>query len=109
MHSGSIKKALSLKDKEEYYIKTNEIFGNLERIDFIDLITKKEQIFKDKIQAEDILSYINLIFYDKIKNNIKYAECMKILEDTKDRLNKNNNFDMTIDNFVITIWEEING
>jgi len=34
---------------------------------------------------------------------------MKKLEDTKDRLNKNNNFDMTIDNFIITVWEEING
>ena len=24
-------------------------------------------------------------------------------------LNKNNNFDMTIDNFIMTVWEEING
>lgn len=109
MHNGSIKKAVSLKDKEEYYIKVNELFGNLERMDFIELISKKDQIFKDKTQVEDILSYINLIFYDKINNNIKYVECMKILEDTKDRLNRNNNFDMTIDNFIITVWEEING
>ena len=34
---------------------------------------------------------------------------MKIVEDTKDRLKKNSNFDMTIDNFIITVWEEING
>lgn len=106
---GSIKKALSLKDSKQEYIKTNDIFGNLENIDLIDIIASKEKIFKDKTQVEDILSYINLIFYDKIKENIKYVECMKKLEDTKDRLNKNNNFDMTIDDFILTIWEEING
>ena len=61
------------------------------------------------MQIDDILSYINLIFSDRIKENIKYVECMKKIEDTKDRLNKNNNFDMTIDNFIMTVWEEING
>ena len=109
LQSGSIKKAVSLKDREEEYTKTNQIFNNLENIDIIDIMESKEQIFKDKTQIDDILSYINLIFSDKIKENIKYVECMKKVEDTKDRLNKNNNFDMTIDNFIITVWEEING
>ncbi len=109
MQSGSVKKAISLKDKEEEYIKTNKVFGNLENTDIIDLIASKEEIFKDKQEVDDILSYINLIFFDKIKVNTKYIECMKIAEDTKDRLNKNNNFDMTIDNFIMTVWEEING
>lgn len=109
MQSGSIKKALTLKDKEEEYLKVNKIFGNLENIDIIDLITSKEEIFKEKEYAEGILNYINLIFFDKIGFNNKYIECMKITEDTKDRLNKNNNFDMTIDNFIMTVWEEING
>ena len=109
MQTGSIKKAISLKDKEQEYIKTNELFGNLENIDLIDIMKNKEEIFKDKGQLDDILSYINLIFFDKIKENIKYVECIKKVEDTKDRLNKNNNFDMTIDNFIMTVWEEING
>jgi len=109
LHSGSIKKALSLKDREQEYIKTNEMFGQLENTDLIDIMISKDQIFKDKGQANDILSYINLIFSDRIKDNIGYVECMKKVEDTKDRLNKNNNFDMTIDNFIMTVWEEING
>ena len=109
MQSGSVKKALNLKDKEEEYINTNKIFGNLENTDIIDLIASKEEIFKDKNETEDILNYINLIFSDRIKESIKYVECMKKVEDTKDRLNKNNNFDMTIDNFIMTVWEEING
>ena len=109
MQIGSIKKALSLKDKEEQYIKTSKIFKNLENIDIIDLFNIKEEIFKDKEDAEDILSYINIIFFDKIKINSNYINCIKIIEDTKDRLNKNNNYDMTIDNFIMTVWEEING
>ena len=34
---------------------------------------------------------------------------MKIVEDTKDRLKKNSNYDMTTDNLLLTLWEEING
>ena len=81
----------------------------MENTDIIDLIKSKEEIFKDKQETDNILTYINLIFFDKIRENNKYIECMKILEETKDKLNKNNNFDMTIDNFIMTVWEEING
>ena len=109
MLSGSIKKALEVRDAEKEYIEINKIFENLEKIDIIDLITSKEKIFSNKEGIENILSYINLIFFNKTKENIKYVECMKIIEDTKDRLNKNNNFDMTIDNFLMTVWEEVNG
>lgn len=108
MHGGSVEKALNVKNRENEYIKLEEIFGNLEKIDIIDIIGIKEEIFTDKKQAEELLNYISLIFYDKIRTNSKYIECIRIVEDTKNRLSKNNNFDMTIDNFIITIWEEIN-
>ena len=106
---GSVKKALSIKDKEEEYTNIDEIFKNIEDIDIIDLIKEREEIFKNKEDAEEILNYINLIFFEKAKTEYKYIECMKIVEDTKDRLNKNNNYDMTIDNFIYAIWEEFNG
>lgn len=106
---GSVERAISLKDSEEIYTKVDKVFSRLENIDIIDLISNKEEIFKDKEEVIQILNYINLIFFDKIRMNTKYIECMKTVEDTKDRLNKNNNFDMTIDNFIMTVWEEING
>lgn len=106
---GSVKKAIDLKGKEEDYKKINNMYSNLENINIIDILNSKEQVFKDKEEIFEILEYINLIFFDKINENINYIECMKILEDTKDRLKKNNNFDMTIDNFNMTIWEEVNG
>lgn len=106
---GSVKKAVKLKDKENEYLEIKRMFENLENIDIIDLIIRKDELFKNKEEAEEILSYINLIFFNKVKQNIKYIECMKTIEDTKDRLSKNSNYDMTIDNFIMTVWEEING
>lgn len=106
---GSVKKAVNLQGKEDNYKKISSTYSNLENINIIDILNSKEQVFKDKEQVLEILEYINLIFFDKINENINYIECMKILEDTKDRLKKNNNFDMTIDNFNMTIWEEVNG
>ena len=106
---GSVKKALKLREKENEYTKINNLYSNIENVSMIDIINSKEEIFKEKDQAVDILEYINLIFFNKINKNTKYIECIKIVEDTKDRLKKNNNFDMTIDNFNMTIWEEING
>ena len=106
---GSIKKAINIKDNEEIYEKVNKVYSNLENINLIDIINSKEEIFSDKEEVFEILDYINLIFFDKINTNIMYTECIKIVEDTKERIKKNNNFDMTIDNLNITVWEEING
>ena len=106
---GSVNKAVSLDGKEELYNKVNRIYSSLENVNIIKLINSKEDIFKDKEQAIEMLEYINLIFFDKITSNSNYIECMKIVEDTKDRLKKNNNYDMTIDNLNMTVWEVING
>lgn len=106
---GSVAKAVSLQNKETDYLKVNKVFSNLENIDMVDILSEKEEIFENKDEVVDILEYINLIFFDKVRMNNKYINCMSILEDTKDRLSKNNNFDMAIDNFIMTVWEEING
>ena len=59
----------------------------------------------------NILEYINVLFFDKLKvanNKNAYIDAIKIVEDTKDRLNKNANLDMTIDNLLLNTWETIN-
>ena len=106
---GSVKKAIKVQEKEKAYEKINEIYSKIENISLIDIINIKEIIFKDKEDAEESLEYINQIFFSKIKENQKYIKCMQIVEDTKDRIKKNCNYDMTIDNFNMTVWEEING
>ena len=106
---GSVKKAVNLSEKEEDYKRINDIYSNIEQISKIDIINSKDNIFKDKEETEELLEYINQVFFKKIKDNIKYTKCMQIVEDAKDRLKKSCNYDMTIDNFNMTIWEEING
>ena len=104
---GSIEKALILKDKKDIFAKIEEIFKNIENMNELQILNIKDTIFKDKEDVFYILDYINTIFYDKIIKNIynagKYEDCIKIIEDTKLRLKKNNNYDMAIDNFLFTI------
>ena len=106
---GSVTQALSVQGKEEIFNEIKTIFSNLEKINIIDLLNKKDLVFKDKDYIYEILDYINIILFNKIKENIKYTNCIKIVEDTKDRLKKNSNYDMTIDNLLLKVWEEING
>lgn len=110
MADGSIEKALMLKDNNCNYSEIEKIFLNLNTINIIDAMNYKEKIFKEKENVYEILEYINLIFANKIKENkMEYINCIKIVEDTKERLKRNNNYDMTIDNLIIKTWEEING
>ena len=106
---GSVTQALSVQGKEEIFNEIKTIFSNLEKINIIDLLNKKDLVFKDKDYIYEILDYINIILFNKIKENIKYINCIKIVEETKDRLKKNSNYDMTIDNLLLKVWEEING
>lgn len=109
---GSIERAIQLKDKPNIYVIAEEIFSNINEINLIDLINSKDKIFKEKEEVYNILDYINIIFFKELEKNtinkLKYINCMNVIERTKDKLKKNSNFDMTIDNFMMTVWEEIN-
>ena len=106
---GSVTQALGVQGKEELFDEAKTIFSNLEKVNIIDLLNRKDKIFKDKDSIQEILSYINIIFWKKAKQDANYTNCIKIVEETKDRLKKNSNYDMTIDNLLLKIWEEING
>ena len=106
---GSASKALTAQGKEEIFNSIKETFSNLEKINIIDLLNKKNVIFKDKESIEEILNYLNIILFNKTKENTKYINCISIVEETKDRLKKNSNYDMSIDNLLLKIWEAVNG
>jgi len=106
---GSASRAIALYGREEEYSKIRSIILNLQKISLVELMKKKEEIFIDKEKVNDVLDYINNCFYKNILDNSKYISCIKKIEQTKQRLNKNSNYDMTIDNLLFSIWEEING
>jgi len=109
---GSIEKAIHLKDKSEIYTKINEIFYNIENMNELQILNIKEIAFKEKEEIYSILDYINTIFYDKIIESIenihKYQKCIEIIENTKLRLKRNSNYDMTIDNCLMALERSLN-
>ena len=105
---GSIGKAVVLKDKQDSYQKIEEMIKQLDKKDILDILTLGEELYTNRDEIKNILEYINIILFNIAKENIKYINCIPIIEDTKKRLNQNGNYDMCIDNMIFNMWEEVN-
>lgn len=105
---GSIGRALLLKDKEDLYSKVKSIIDNIEDMKKVYLWKNAELIYKSADDIQEILDYMNILLFEKAKENINYLKCIEIVEETKRKLKVNSNYNMTIDNLLIQIWEEIN-
>ena len=66
------------------------------------------KIIYDKENIYVILDYITICLYSKIKENEKFIDCIKYVNKCATRLRSNSNFEMSIDNLLFEIWEEIN-
>lgn len=106
--NGSIGKAELLKDKQELYIAIDTVLENIEKMDLIDTLKNADIIYKSQDEKNEILEYINIKFLKKAKENFKYLKCIDIVEETKKRIKANSNYNMSIDNMLISIWEVIN-
>lgn len=104
---GSIGKAENLKDKQELFSNIIEIIKKIKVLDLPDILKKAEIIYKSQEEKNDILEAMNVILYKMSKQDIKFLNCIDIVEDTKTRLNANANYNMSIDNMLFKIWEEM--
>ena len=107
MFQGSIGKALVLKDKQEIYKTLESIVEDMKQRDLIDIINDAEILYKSKEEIQDMLEYLNIILLRKSKQASLYTNCIKIVENTKKRLKQNANYDMTIDDMLFKMWEEL--
>lgn len=105
---GSIGNAIKLKDKIEEYEKIEQIIFKMQYMDKIDILNRAELIYKAKEEKFEILDYINVILIELSKKENKYVNCIEIVENTKQRLRANANYDMSIDNMLLRLWEEVN-
>ncbi len=108
MAQGSIGKAIYLEDKQEQYEQVENMIDNLAKKDLIDFIKTAEFLYKLKDEIYEILEVINIILLKIAKKNDIYTKCIKIVENTKRRLQQNGNYDMCIDNMLFNMWEEVN-
>ena len=105
---GSIGKAILLKDKKEQYEKIELIIKSLRQKSIIDILNMSEILYKSKEEIFDILEYINVILIKLAKTDYEYIKCINIVEETKTRLKQNANYDMSIDNMLFNMWEDVN-
>ena len=108
MFQGSIGRAISLKDKQPMYETVEEMIENLNQKDLLDILKMAEPLYQAKEEIFEMLEYINLLLLKREKENYLYTNCIKIVENTKKRLQQNGNYDMCIDNLVFNMWEEVN-
>lgn len=106
MSQGSIGKAIEIKEHEEEYIKLNNIIDNLYTKDIIDVLNSSEVLYKSKENINKLLDYMIVLIYNGTKE-INKINSIKHIEEAKKRLNANSNYDMCIDNLLISMWEEI--
>lgn len=113
LSEGSVKRFLELQDKEKIYSNINNKFKNLQDMNELDLLNLKDEIFNDKEDINNTLDYISTVFFNNLTESNsaihrqKHIKCIEILEDTKRRLRKNSNFDMTIDRLLLKTYEAL--
>lgn len=108
MADGSIKKALEISENKESYYSIENIMNRLDKCDIIEILNLATELYKSKETIYSILENINIIALKKSRNNIKFAGCVKIVEETKKRLKANSNYDMCIDSLLFDMWREVN-
>lgn len=106
---GSISKAIKILEKKETYIQLDKFIESLKTMDKIDFLTKSKSILV-KEDINDILEYCIVVLFHigKLQNDIRYLNCVNIVQEAINRLKANSNFDMSIDNMLFKLWEEVN-
>ena len=104
---GSIGKAEKLKEKNQLYESVINIVENITRLDLIEFLKKSDEIYKNQEDKFDILENMNVCFFSKAKEDIRFLKCIDVIEETRKRLLANGNFNMCIDNMLFNLWEEL--
>ncbi len=103
-YGGSIGKAIKMNKYTEEFLKIEKVFTNVEKYNIITATKELEVLYKEKEIIEDLLEYINVIFLDKAKKDIKFVDYINVIEEVKKKIKSNCNYDMTIDSLIFSIW-----
>ena len=107
---GSISKLLNLQNNLEAYKQLDNIINAFSRDNIVDIWNNADILYKSKDNINTLLEYLNTVFLERLKSTkeSKYIQSIKIIENTKNKLSSNANYDMCIDNLLLQIWEDFN-
>lgn len=88
------------------YETLEKIFGHVENYISLDLLGKIDILYQEKDNIMENLAFINRILLERAKENPDYLPYIDYVEETKQKLKANSNFDMSIDFLILKIWEE---
>ena len=113
MCNGSIGKLMKVNENLEEYNaveSTTNNFLNGKIPNVVKMLSQFEILYKSKEIINDLLDYMIVIIYEYINKSkdyrAKFLNLIAIIEDTKNRIVLNNNYDMCIDNLLLKMWEE---
>lgn len=106
LNGGSIGRAIMLEQDKEIYMQVNNIINNIEKQDLITTLNNSELLYKEKEKIQEILEYINIFLFNT--KDIKKINCIKHVEEVKKRIINNCNYDMSIDYFLMNLYNKIN-
>lgn len=106
---GSIGKALKINENKEQYLQIENLIQLLEKTDITQIWKNADVLYQAKENVIDLLEYMEIVLYNLVKkqNKICYANGISVIEDTKRRILANANYDMSIDNLLLKLWEEV--
>ena len=107
LFQGSIGKAIELKDKQNEYLELEKIIEKLSNTNLIDVVKSADILYQTKDEIYEMLDYVNIVLLRLATKDVRYTNCIQIVENTKKRLMQNANYDMCIDNMLFNIWEEV--
>ena len=109
---GSISKADFIANKVDLLKQIKDFIQEIESTNKLSFIQKNQLLYDNKDDIYLILDYIYILLFDAARKKAKkmdgYINSMKAVENAKNKLINSNNYDMTIDDLLLNIWEEIN-
>ena len=97
-------------EEREKYAFIDDVIKSLNVDDITTIWRKSDVLYNAKDNIVPLLEYMGIVLYEKLreKNEIKYANGIKIIEKAKQRILANANYDMSIDDLLLELWEEFN-
>ena len=89
---GSVAKAETISQKKEVFDNLKIIANLLEKNSLIDVFNNADLLYSSKDDIMTLLDFLNIIFFEKTKENLRYSKAITIIEETKKKILSNNNY-----------------